>query len=119
LGKKLIRKSVGAENTFSSDLTEFDAMVAELQPLIDKVWRHYEDKGSRGRTVTLKDFELISRSRTVTGTVGSRTELETVLSELLGALFPIKKAVRLLGVSISGLVAADEPDRATQIALEI
>ena len=41
-----IRKSVGAENTFSSDLTEFDAMVAELQPLIDKVWRHCEDKGS-------------------------------------------------------------------------
>jgi DNA polymerase IV len=35
-----IRKSVGAENTFSNDLTEFEAMVAELQPLIDKVWRH-------------------------------------------------------------------------------
>ena len=49
-----IRKSVGAENTFSSDLTDFDAMAAELQPLIDKVWRHCEDKGSRGRTVTLK-----------------------------------------------------------------
>jgi DNA polymerase IV len=32
-----IRKSVGAENTFSSDLTDFDAMAAELQPLIDKV----------------------------------------------------------------------------------
>jgi DNA polymerase-4 len=34
-----VRKSVGAENTFSSDLKEFDAMLAELQPLIDKVWR--------------------------------------------------------------------------------
>ena len=55
------RKSVGAENTFFADLTEFEAMVAELQPLIDKVWRHCEDKGTRGRTVTLKvkfaDFE--------------------------------------------------------------
>jgi nucleotidyltransferase/DNA polymerase involved in DNA repair len=47
-----IRKSVGAENTFSSDLTDFDAVAAELRPLIDKVWRHCEDKGSRGRTVT-------------------------------------------------------------------
>jgi hypothetical protein len=28
-------------------------MVAELQPLIDKVWRHCDDKGARGRTVTL------------------------------------------------------------------
>jgi DNA polymerase-4 len=35
-----IRKSVGAENTFSADLTTFDAMAAELRPLIDKVWRH-------------------------------------------------------------------------------
>jgi DNA polymerase-4 len=45
-----IRKSISAENTFSSDLTDFDAMAVELQPLIDKVWRHCEDKGSRGRT---------------------------------------------------------------------
>ena len=41
----------------------------QLQPLIDKVWRHCENKGTRGRTVTLKGgvahFELISRSRTV------------------------------------------------------
>jgi DNA polymerase-4 len=33
-----IRKSVGAENTFSNDLTQFDAMAVELQPLVDKVW---------------------------------------------------------------------------------
>src|ERR1700743_2451754 len=48
-----VRTAIGAENTFSSDLTEFAAMVAELQPLIDKVWRYCEDKGLRGRTVTL------------------------------------------------------------------
>jgi DNA polymerase-4 len=35
-----IRKSVGAENTFAGNLTDFDAMAAELRPLIDKVWRH-------------------------------------------------------------------------------
>jgi DNA polymerase IV len=104
-----IRKSVGAENTFSSDLTEFEAMVAELEPLIDKVWRYCEDKGTRGRTVTLKvkfaDFELISRSRTVAGAIGSRGELEFVSAEMLKAIFPVKKAVRLLGVSISGFSA--------------
>ena len=49
-----IRKSIGAENTFSVDLTTFDAMAAELRPLIDKVWRHCESTGNRGRTVTLK-----------------------------------------------------------------
>jgi DNA polymerase-4 len=108
-----IRKSVGAENTFSADLTELDAMVSELRPLVEKVWRHCEDKAARGRTVTLKvkfaDFELISRSRTVVGAVGSRAELETVSSELLKALFPMKKSVRLLGVSISSFEQADDP----------
>jgi DNA polymerase-4 len=71
-----IRKLVGAENTFSVDFTDIDAMVAKLQPLIDKVWRHCENTGFRGRTVTLKvkfaDFEIMSRSRSVSLLVGSR-----------------------------------------------
>jgi DNA polymerase IV len=115
-----IRKSVGAENTFPSDLTDFEAMVSELQPLIEKVWRHCEGTGNRGRTVTLKvkfaDFELISRSRTVAGTIGSRGELESATSDLLKAIFPTKKAVRLLGVSISGFVDAQD-DSPVQISL--
>ena len=61
-------------------LTEFDAMAAELQPLIDKVWRHCEDKGSRRRTVMLQvkfnDFEIITRSRSVPVAVSSRSNLE-------------------------------------------
>lgn len=107
-----IRKSVGAENTFSSDLTEFNAMLSELQPLIDKVWRHCEDKSARGRTVTLKvkfaDFELISRSRKQTDVVGSREELALASSSLLKTIFPTRKAIRLLGVSISGFVDAHD-----------
>jgi DNA polymerase-4 len=106
-----IRQSVGAENTFSTDLAEFEAMVSELKPLIDKVWRHCEDKGARGRTVTLKvkfaDFELISRSRTVVGAIASRGDLESISADLLKPLFPMKKAVRLLGVSIYGFFSGD------------
>jgi DNA polymerase IV len=117
-----IRKSIGAENTFFTDLTEFEAMLSELQPLIDKVWQHCEDKGTRGRTVTLKvkfaDFELISRSRTLVGAVGSRSEFENVSTELLKALFPMQKAVRLLGVSISGF-KFDEIRGNEQIALAL
>jgi DNA polymerase-4 len=101
------RKSVGAENTFSSDLTEFDAMVAELQPLIDKVWRHCEDKGSRGRTVTLKlkfnDFEIITRSRSVPVAVANRSDLDQLATGLLQHEMPVPKPVRLLGVSLSSL----------------
>lgn len=117
-----IRKSVGAENTFMTDLTEFETMVSELQPLIGKVWLHCEDKGALGRTVTLKvkfaDFELISRGRTVASAISSRSELESVSVELLRALFPLEKAVRLLGVSISGFALVEVPD-AEQKDLEL
>jgi DNA polymerase IV len=64
-----IRKSVGAENTFSQDLHDFGSMREALQPILDRLWRHCENVGVRGRTVTLKvkyaDFQLITRSRSL------------------------------------------------------
>ena len=109
-----IRKSVGAENTFSTDLTDFDAMVIELEPLVDKVWRHCESTSNRGRTVTLKvkfnDFEIITRSRSVPVAVSSRSELERLSVALLKSEMPVLKPVRLLGVSLSALQHIDDAE---------
>jgi DNA polymerase-4 len=117
-----IRKSVGAENTFSIDLSEFDVMAAELQPLIDKVWRHCEDKAARGRTVTLKmkfnDFEVITRSRSVPVPISSRSDLEVLAIALLQNEMPLRKPVRLLGVSLSSLQGEEEETEA-QLGLPI
>jgi DNA polymerase IV len=100
-----IRKSVGAENTFSQDLADYEALAAELQPLIEKVWRHCETTGARGRTATLKvkfsDFELITRSRSV-AVIDSASDLSSLALELLMQLMPPKRAIRLLGISVSG-----------------
>jgi DNA polymerase IV len=116
-----IRRSVGAENTFSSDLTDFEAMSAELQPLIDRVWRYCEDKGTRGRTVTLKvkfnDFEMTTRSRSTPIAVSSRSELERLSVALLQNEIPLPKPVRLLGVSLSSLQSDDQG--APQLGLPI
>jgi DNA polymerase-4 len=102
-----IRKSVGAESTFSTDLTDFDAMVVELEPLIDKVWQYCEGTGNRGRTETLKtkfnDFEIITRSRSVPVAVSSRSDLERLSVALLQNKMPVPKPVRLLGVLLSAL----------------
>jgi DNA polymerase-4 len=118
-----IRKSVGAENTFSSDLSEFGAMAAELQPLIDKVWRYCEDKGAHGRTVTLKvkfnDFEIITRSRSVPVAVSSRSDLELLAIGLLQNEMPLRKPVRLLGVSLSSLQGEGEDEAEAQLDLPI
>lgn len=110
-----IRKSIGAENTFSSDLTDFDALAAELQPLIDKVWRYCEDKGTRCRTVTLKvkfaDFEIIiTRSRSGPAAVSSRNELERLSLALLETEMPLPRSVRLLGVSLSSLQSDEQEE---------
>jgi DNA polymerase-4 len=82
-------------------------MVAELLPLVDKVWRHCEGTGNRRRTVTLKvkfaDFKIMSRSRSVSTAVGSRNDLERLAVGLLQAAMPLPKPVRLLGVSLSSL----------------
>lgn len=107
-----IRKSVGAENTFSGDLTGFAALVAELEPLIDKVWGHCESTGNFGRTVTLKvkfsDSQIITRSRSVASPISSRQDLNRLTLGLLECEMPIPKSVRLLGVSLSSLQAEAE-----------
>src|SRR3954469_7979826 len=116
-----IRKSVGAENTFSTDLPDFDTMVVELKPLIDKVWRHCEGAGNRGRTVTLKvkfnDFEIITRSKSVPVAISNRSELESLAVALLQNEMPVPKPVRLLGVSLSALQDADDAE--PQLALPL
>jgi DNA polymerase IV len=102
-----IRKSVGAESTFSRDLTSLDDMRAELGPLVDKVWRYCESTGVRGRTVTLKvkfaDFQIITRSRSCLAPISDRSTLASISAELLATQFPLRKGVRLIGVSISSL----------------
>src|SRR5258705_11418702 len=104
-----IRKSVGAENTFSRDLTSLDDMRAELGPLVDKVWHYCDSAGVRGRTVTIKvkfaDFRIITRSRSRTAPILDCSTLSSISAELLAAQFPVRKGVRLLGVSLSSLCA--------------
>jgi DNA polymerase-4 len=104
-----VRKSVGVETTFAEDLFAFDDLRQALQPIVDKVWRHCEESGARGRTVTLKlkytNFELITRRQSVPHVVNSRADLERLSIGLLAALLPVRLGVRLLGVSLSALTS--------------
>src|SRR5215207_6138825 len=118
-----VRKSVGAENTFERDLWTFEDMSAELVPMVEKVWRYCEQAEIRGRTVTLKvkfqDFEQITRSRSSASAVECRVSLEKAALDLLSALFPLRKGVRLLGVTLSGLDTEEKRERRAQLALPL
>ncbi|WP_031260522.1 DNA polymerase IV [Mesorhizobium sp. LNHC252B00] len=116
------RKSVGAEDTFATDLFDVESARGELRPLIEKVWRYCDERSIRGRTVTLKvkfaDFQQITRSRTVEGVIEAEEDLVTVSGALLDQVFPVTKGIRLLGVTISNLSEMrSEPDR--QMSLTI
>jgi DNA polymerase-4 len=108
-----IRKSVGAENTFSADLFTYEAAREALHEIVDKVWAHCEGSGIGARTVTLKvkfaNFRVITRSRTGQTQIRTRSELEQLSNALLEPIFPVARGVRLLGVSLSSL--ANEADR--------
>jgi DNA polymerase-4 len=104
------RKSIGAEKTFLEDLVTLDAAQTMLFPIIDKVWRHCEIARLFGRSVTLKvkfaDFQIVTRSHTGVAALGSRDEIERQAMALLAPLFPAKRGIRLLGVTVSGFEAA-------------
>src|SRR5262249_52016271 len=111
-----IRKSIGAENTFPVDLFTYEAAQDELRDIIDKVWRHCERSGTRGRTVTLKvkfaNFRQITRRHTGQVSIAGRAELEQLSHALLEPLFPVAKGIRLLGISLSSLATSEaEPQR--------
>ncbi len=107
-----IRKSVGAENTFAEDLVDFEPMREALQTILDKVWRHCESTGVRGRTVTLKmkfsNFTSITRSKSAAAVIDGRDALEAISLALLRAEMPVRLSVRLLGVSLSSLAVPPE-----------
>ncbi|MCO5734203.1 DNA polymerase IV [Rhizobium sp. SSA_523] len=114
------RKSVGAEDTFMTDILALIPAQAELSPLSEKVWSHCAAKAISGRTVTLKvkfsDFQQLTRSRTFARPIASQSALLEAASGLLADVFPVEKPIRLLGITLSSLDQGE--DRAEgQLAL--
>jgi DNA polymerase-4 len=100
-------KSVGHEETFAADHHRRETLRRELVRMADATASRLRDSGFAGRTVTLKirfgDFRTITRSRTVPDPLASGPSIARVAKELLDGVDPAP-GVRLLGVSVSGLV---------------
>ena len=117
-----IRKSLGAENTFPTDIFTFEAACEALLPIIEKVWRIREGAEIHGRTVTLNvkyaDFQQITRSRTGQSLFSTRAEIEQLSYALLEPLFPLAKGIRLLGITLSSL-SEKQLEREPQLSLSL
>jgi DNA polymerase-4 len=102
------RKSLSAERTFSHDLTALSEMVERLDSISEEVARRLNRNQLSGRTVVIKikyhDFQVSTRSRTVSKDVQSAHDIGTLARELLFQ-DPPKRPVRLLGVGLTNLRA--------------
>lgn len=107
-----IRKSVGVENTFTGDYSEPEDLYRELDIILEQLTKRLARSKAYGKTVTLKvkyaDFEQITRSRTSQLLIMDEQIIGRLAYEMLNALLPVEKGVRLMGVTLSNLEFADE-----------
>ncbi len=110
-----IRKSLGGELTYSNDKTTEAELRSAIEEIIEIVWERIGRYRAQGRTLTLKarfaDFRTITRSRTLDHIIGERDEFARMSHQLIDHLLPITQGVRLLGLTLSGLVQDDETAR--------
>jgi DNA polymerase-4 len=100
-------KSVSAERTFDEDLSEPQALAAELERVSGHAWARVERAQVSGRTVTLKvkfaDFSIITRSKSFTRPIDAQADFLAAGQSLLAALMPVSKGIRLLGLGLHNL----------------
>jgi DNA polymerase IV len=105
-------KSVGSEETFSSDIADKNVLKTILLKQSEDVGRQLRAKKLKAKTVTLKikhsDFTQITRSITLDEPIQSAQFLCAAAAKLLDD-YPLKKRVRLIGVSASALLPDNLP----------
>lgn len=107
-----VRKSIGAESTYFDDKRSEVELRDALEEIVDIIWGRIERNQAQGRTLVLKarysDFRTITRSRTVGQALSDRASIAQVAHVLLDQILPVEMGVRLLGLTLSGLLGHDE-----------
>jgi len=99
-------KSLAVEDTFGKDLTQVDAMEAELIKIAVRLSSRLQNRKLKARTFTLKvrfaDFRLVTRSHSLPYHIDSSAEImDTVRHSLHAVVEQDPMPVRLLGISAS------------------
>ncbi|MGO2061823.1 MAG: DNA polymerase IV [Microbacteriaceae bacterium] len=107
-----VEKSIGQEITFESDIRSLPALERELLRMSEKVGQRLRSQGVVARTVSIKlrwaSFETVTRSRTLVEPSNVTRRIHLTALELLRALDPDGRPVRLLGVRGEGLMPEDD-----------
>jgi DNA polymerase IV len=105
-----VEKSIGAEETFSTDIDDPDVIRRELLRLSDRVAARLRSAGMLGRTVTIKirfaDFSTVTRARTLREHTDVSRDIHAVALDLYHRLGLDRARLRLVGVRMEGLIDA-------------
>tara|TARA_R110002012_G_scaffold16968_1_gene64640 strand:+ start:50290 stop:51330 length:1041 start_codon:yes stop_codon:yes gene_type:complete len=115
-----IRKSVGAESTFSVSLKNKSEIWEALQPIAEKCWKRYKQSEANAHTLTLKikfdDFQQITRSKTFEDGIESANTFDKGLESLMD-VFDLNQSVRLVGCSLSNFEIIEKANKDGQLTL--
>lgn len=110
-------KSVGAERTFSENLSSEIFMLERLEQIARELEKRLHPRQRAGKTITLKikysDFKLQTRSKTLRYYIATSDLILEAAKELLYQE-PMQNSVRLLGICLSNLNTEEqktEPDK--------
>lgn len=99
------RKSLGAENTFSEDLTDREDVMKALEKIADTLYNRIRSSNALGKTLTIKikfsDFQQITRSKTVDFEIKYRKDIISIVEVIMEQEDLSNVKIRLLGISIS------------------
>jgi nucleotidyltransferase/DNA polymerase involved in DNA repair len=102
-------KSLGHEHTFDEDVADRAAVGRALLWIVDELCWRLRRAGLAGKTVSLKlrtsDFATVHRAETVETPLDTVEALLPVARRLLAKADTTKKAIRLVGVSLSSFDA--------------
>ncbi len=108
-------KSIGAEETFGTDVDDPQVVLRELLRLSERTARRLRRADLVGRTITLKvrfaDFTSLTRSRTLAQHTDVAAEVYATARALYDALHLDRARIRLVGVRIEGLAEAGSRPR--------
>ena len=108
------RKSLGTEETFESDVQDPDVLRGFIRKQAEKVAKMLRTRNWLIQTVTLKlrysNFQLMTRQRTFSRPIQSAGDIAMAGCDLLDRTEATFRAVRLVGISVSGFVDATRLD---------
>jgi DNA polymerase-4 len=117
-----VRKSLGKETTFSTDVTEQNDLLASMEALAEIVFSRLDEQDLKPTSLTVKvkyaNFEQVTRAITQDTVITIKTA-KLLLPTLLAKTEAGQKAVRLVGVTAGSFIDSEATEQTQQLRFHL